>query len=592
MRFLKFLTVIIFLIAHSIIFAESPPQKFGFLKVEAVKEGENCYVWSTLDLEGVKKYTGKIKGVLKNAISPGYDVILIEVFGKPFNNNGIYAGQSGSPVFVKRNSKWYKIGTVSYADNFAKKALAYVRPIYDVLSAKYDTSAVALPRSKEKSFQRNSFSNGLPIPVIVSNLNESAFQEIFGENSLFKPMKQILAGNSKMAKNNDNSENKNKESKVQDGDVLAVQLLWGDFEFAGYGTVSHVEGKEIWMFGHPMVHIGSVEYRLAKTKVLDSQSSYMFSYIIPQSSDEEVGVITQDRETGIYGVLGKKPKKTISVVMKLTTSDGAYREIKFTSIHNAWWTPRLISYAIFSTAVSYMRSLGDITIFETDKIIVNTSGLNDTLISSDAYASGNGLDFRLYFNIYSKIQSLMNNPYSDVRINNIEYSFKVFDEQRERVIAKAYFVDDKPGFLQGDSTNLKIILTQPRKEALILDFPFKIPKDVQDGKGKIIIGNSSAIQNEEGAQSGGGSLKDLFNNLKSSRREDAVYVYIVYPPYPLDEEKSQTTPKGFKQIAKRFASNIEEYELPIEGFSIKGMTTVQFRVGKSAGEDDGFHIEH
>jgi len=591
MRILNFLIIILIFTGPSIVFGESPPEKFGFLKIEEIKEGEDCFVWTTLNLQGTKKYSGKVKGVLKNAAGPKYDLILTEIFGKPFAGNGIYAGQSGTPVFVKRKGKWFKIGTISFANLFAKKALAYLRPVYDVLWAKYDTSATALPKGKGISFGENNLKH-LAIPISVSNLNEELFKEIFGDNNYLKPIqynKVITAG---VKKSENNSEKEKQEIKIKDGDVLAVQLLWGDFDFAGYGTVSHIDGNEIWMFGHPMVNLGPVEYRLAKAKVLDSQSSYMFSHIIPQSTDEEVGVITQDRETGIYGVLGKSPRKTIPIIIKLTTSDGFYREIKFTSVHNAWWTPRLIPYAVFNTAVSYVRNLGDITIFETDKIIVSTMGKNDTLISSEAYTSSFGLDGRLYFNILNKIQSLMNNPYTDVRIQSIEYSFKVFDEQRERTISKSYFVDDKPGFLQGDSTILKIILTQPRKDPLILDFPFKIPKDVQDGKGKIIVGNASAIQNEEGLQRGGGSLKDLFDNLKSARREDAVYVYVVYPPYPLAEEKSRVTSKGFKQIAKRFASNIEEYELPIEGFSIKGETTVLFRVGKNAGDDNPFHIEH
>jgi len=92
MRILNFLIIILIFTGPSIVFGESPPEKFGFLKIEEIKEGEDCFVWTTLNLQGTKKYSGKVKGVLKNAAGPKYDLILTEIFGKPFAGNGIFEG--------------------------------------------------------------------------------------------------------------------------------------------------------------------------------------------------------------------------------------------------------------------------------------------------------------------------------------------------------------------------------------------------------------------------------------------------------------------------------------------------------------------
>jgi hypothetical protein len=570
-RFLLFGLVIIFF-AH----AQDLQNTKLFLTVQELKPGEDCYVFATLGKDGIKPYKGEVRGVLKNAVGPHLDLIVIEVYGEPFGETGIYGGMSGAPVCVKRKGKWYKIGNISRGGLFARKSLAYLTPIHDVLAAEYDSTTAQRTSSRLRSV----------VPFSLTGLEilegDKHYEEIL--KNLFRCLRideaNLIGGFSGA------DSGVSRASQVSAGKVLGIQFMWGDIDLTGYGTVAHVDGEKIWLLGHPLLGLGPTEYRIVDAEVLDYQSNYARSYIVPRSTGIPLGVITQDRNTGVFGKLGELPKKTIPVTVIIKESNGVKRTVKFETVNDPFLTPQLLAYGVFISVISHMRYYGDVTIFEKEQISVMTAaGKIDTLISSRAYVSSDSAPIKMHKELLDNYLTIFQNPYSDVQVKGLEYEFSVFDERREKEISKVYFVDDKPYFDRSDETILKIILTQPRRQAIILDFPFKIPADVRDGKGKILVGNSLAIEEEEGSQRGGpGTLKSLLEGLKSERRKDAIYVYIQYPPYELEKENNGVTIKGARKISKRIASNIEEYEIVLEGFSINGSAVVGFKVGKD-GED-------
>src|SRR5262249_2645876 len=47
------------------------------------------------------------------------------------------------------------------------------------------------------------------------------------------------------------------EAKIEPGAALSVALVQGDFDLSGIGTVTHVEGKRVYGFGHPFFGLGA-----------------------------------------------------------------------------------------------------------------------------------------------------------------------------------------------------------------------------------------------------------------------------------------------------------------------------------------------
>src|SRR6185436_18957681 len=49
---------------------------------------------------------------------------------------------------------------------------------------------------------------------------------------------------------------------LQAGGALSVALITGDFDMSGIGTVTHIEGKRVYGWGHPFMGVGSCDLPL------------------------------------------------------------------------------------------------------------------------------------------------------------------------------------------------------------------------------------------------------------------------------------------------------------------------------------------
>jgi hypothetical protein len=91
------------------------------------------------------------------------------------------------------------------------------------------------------------------------------------------------------------------------GGVVAVALAIGDITIAGTGTVSHVDGNRILAFGHPMLSLGATELPMASAEIVTILPSQLNSIKVSNTGGI-IGVFSQDRLSGIYGELGRKPQ--------------------------------------------------------------------------------------------------------------------------------------------------------------------------------------------------------------------------------------------------------------------------------------------
>jgi len=545
----------------------------GIDKVKELKYGTKIYGYSTLSPEERTRFEGRFWGVLENSIGPGHRWIVVELDGKYFQNSGIIAGQSGSPVYIQVNGAEYQIGTVSYADRFPKNPIAYLTPIEEVLN-----SSCELPRA-------------LPEDNVIEEILKW-FKESDEKDKLEKFSGLIARQSFTSGKSTTEPKLVSNESKeIKSGSVLGVQLAWGDFDYTGYGTVSYVDGKNIYMFGHPFLQLGPVEYRLVPARVLGVQASYSSSYIVaaPVAGAKPVGVISQDRETGIYGVLGDEPKSSIPVKVNLTTSNGVKKEFNFNTVSDSNIGPILVGMGAFASVSSWSRAMGNTTLFLNGIIQVDdrTIEFNEAFYSSET-SRGNVMG-NVFNTVARKVDSLLENEYLKPHITQITLNVKVFDEVRALKIENV--VLDSPVLRPGKEVHLKISLNQPRQEPKIVVLPLAIPSDLGDGVGRIVIGDASAIEKIENQNSKVVNIATLIKSLDNKRKADAVYIYVVYPPSPIEPPKDsgdeKSGPISVKKTSKRLFSNVEEYEIRIEDFMVHGKVVIEFKIGSVNGSGNG-----
>ena len=273
--------------------------------------GQKGEVWTVFKGSKSESFAVEVTGILQNALGPGKNLILCELTDPRIQPMGAVAGMSGSPLYIEGKIA----GVLAYQiQRFETVRYAGFTPIADMLEVS------ALPAAI------NPVGNPLPIPIKgaserrTAQLDYSAdlhpFAPVFSlaglspeVATLLAPQFQALGLNSiALGGNSDGSSTEVPaiNAELKPGDVVAAALAIGDISIAATGTVSHVDGKRVLAFGHPMLSLGATELPMVAAEVVTILPSQLNSVKICNTG-EIIGSFSQDRLSGIYGEIGRQP---------------------------------------------------------------------------------------------------------------------------------------------------------------------------------------------------------------------------------------------------------------------------------------------
>lgn len=266
-------------------------------------------VWTVFKGREPEPFSVQVTGVLRNALGPGKNMILCELTDPRVQAMGAVAGMSGSPLYVGGRLA----GVLAYQiQRFETVRYAGFTPIGDMLEIS------SLPPG------RDSFAPS-PLPVRDGREPRSAaaapaFSPISPAFALgglapavagvLQPQFSALGLDVTALGGNDaagaDTPAAPEPATLRPGQVVAVALAVGDISLAGTGTVSHVDGRRILAFGHPMLSLGATELPMASAEVVTILPS-QYNSIKVSNAGGIIGTFSQDRLSGIYGELGRKP---------------------------------------------------------------------------------------------------------------------------------------------------------------------------------------------------------------------------------------------------------------------------------------------
>ena len=150
------------------------------------------------------------------------------------------------------------------------------------------------------------------------------------------------------------------KSVLEAGSTISVQLARGDMELSASGTVTYIQGRKVYAFGHPFLSIGYTDLPLNNATVLTVIPSVRTSEKISATTDF-VGSIKQDRATGIMGLVGEHPT-LIPVTIQLRKSRGGIRALNYEVVTDRFLTPLLMALTVHNGIMSSERSIGEQTL--------------------------------------------------------------------------------------------------------------------------------------------------------------------------------------------------------------------------------------
>ena len=511
------------------------------MDVDEIVPGMKGYGKTVFNGTQIETFHVEVLGVLKNWDAKS-NMILIRMSGGPLEQSGIISGMSGSPVYIDNRL----IGAVAYGWNFAKEPIAGVTPILemknsllDVPPQEKDASLTSTdweippaPKnstelSPQDSFLQPQVTEDQPLnnikltpimsPMLVSGIDSDVLQKLqplFTTHGLYP-----IQGGSSVSSASAGT------AKLAPGASMAAVLIRGDFNAAVVGTVTYIENDLVMGFGHPFLHTGSTDLPLA--------SAYVYAILSSQSNSikmasplEVVGRVTQDRKSGVAGILGESSQMTPCHV----EVDGSQKlNYDFEIVNNKQLTPSLLLMVMQSAVLSTERKSGEKSVRIT--LSVHIAGYDKPVVIENVFYD---MD-QSWLSINHIIQTfamITNNQFQKVGLKQIDVKVKILDS-RQTAYIEAIRVDKK-SVKPGGTLHVDVQLKPFTGESIYQTASILIPEDVPPGSILVVTACDSTYgQSLNMSRSAGKHLPTNFEQLlhyvENMERNNRLQVRVLLP---------------------------------------------------------------
>lgn len=513
--------------------------------VSELREGMRGTARSVFRGSDSEEFKVEILGVVPNYIGPKQDMIVGRLSGANAERTFVFAGMSGSPVYIDGKL----VGAISYSFPFAKEPICGITPFEQMVSVVEQGPVMKPVSGGLKTFSYAELVSPTwppsvitaPTGVLASGFaDNSRLMAIAGQT--FRPIatpitisgisQRILdslspfflqAGLLPLAASGSGSSvtplKKADATTLLGGDSVVVHLSRGDIQIAAAGTVTHRDGNKIYAFGHPFFSLGSANLPMSESHVVTVVPNANNSFKLAVA-DALVGTMTQDRATGIFGLLGEQPKM-LPVRINLTTSRGRKEQVNFESAFDEILTPLIINAGIGNTLVANERGLGDSTIEINGEIKVKGE---DSVRIERRFAGAQALAFASAASV-SPLAALLRANFDGLEITGMTLEMIASDGSKTATIDRVSV--DRTQCRPGETIEISITQRSESGSVVIQKVPFTIPRDAPAGPMSITVGDGTAVsQNLAVTQFTPKTTAELIAVLNSLKRNDRLYAVV------------------------------------------------------------------
>lgn len=564
----------------------------------------------------VEEFKAHILGVIENVIGTRRNLIIARLEGGPLAETGVIAGMSGSPVYIDGRL----IGAVSYAlGSFSTEPIAGITPIEEMTEATALTTArpagarvhVEFPLTRDgllASF-RKALTWNRPFadrPDDARLVGTGGFAAIGGREiaTLLRPIATPLtmAGFEPDLADTLGAAFRDQgfipmagagtmragempfDGPLKAGDAVGITFVTGDLELGATGTVTYVDGDQVYAFGHPMYNLGPTAFPMTRAYVYTVLPS-LFSSAKLSSTNDIIGTFLQDRATAIAGRLGPGPSM-LPVTMTLASErEGGSRTFKFNVVRDQMFTPLMAYTALVNTLGSYERQYGSATYSVQGTIrLKNHDGVRLENMFAGDNSSSNAAAYMV-----APITALLDNDYEDVDVEGLDITVKSTEEPKTASIERVWIDDPRPR--AGRTIPVKVLLRTYRGDDLLRTIPITIPPNASGTLAVMVSDGQRLSQTEqrETRLSQPRSVSQMIRALNKARRNDTLYVKLLgsdpgavvrgevlssLPPSVLAVLEADRSGGNFTPLSN---ATLGEWELPTDQ-AISGVRTLTLQI--------------
>jgi len=584
------------------------PELFALEDLRPGMKGVARTVFSGSDTQ---EFGVEILGVLPGFPGPRQSAIIARLSGSNVDRTGVFAGMSGSPVYIDGKI----VGAIAFSFPFSKEPIAGITPIKQMIDL-FNKGSEENPRPKEPrpvSFAQLASADWKPdlpkpavsgaplvapvsagsplLPYLGQQMMPIATPLVFGgisQESLAMYAPQLLANGLLPVSGAGGAAAITPLAEVTEktfppGSSISVQLVRGDYSLAAAGTVTMRDGNRIYAFGHPFLSLGASDMPMTEASVVTviPNANNSFKLAVP---GRMVGSISQDRASGIFGLLGQAPKM-IPVKVNLHTSRDRTETYSYEVATDSFLTPLLLNITLFNTITSSERALGDSTISVQGEIRVK----GQEPIKVDRRFSASNSPIMAAGSIAAPVSALLTSGFDDVQFDGITLDISSSESKYAGTLERITL--DRTEVRRGEKVEVQAYVRTESGKQFVQRIPLEIPNDAALGQLLVFVGDGNALQEGSAAKAFvPQDLSQLVRAINTVKKSDRLYVKLFritngavigtselpnLPPSVVATLNSDRTSGGYTPTV---LSPVFEMELPPAEFVISGQQLIAIDV--------------
>lgn len=588
------------------------PASPGFFPLKDVKPGMTGVGRTVFHGSKIEDFQVEILGVLHNT-GPQQSIILARLSGGPLEKTGVLAGMSGSPVYIDGKL----VGAVALAFPFSKDPIAGITPIeqmarvleraqpgQDPPVVKVNLHQVPTPSGSEPRLvpaQINLLPSAggaeesiqvspdrprlsrIATPLALSGFSSRTIEQFTAQFRALGLVPMQGGGGS-----SDENTKPGDASELKPGSMISVQLIRGDLGVNADGTVTYVDGKRIYAFGHRFLSAGPAEMPFAASNVITLLANTASSFKI-STPGGLLGAIRQDRSSGILGVVGDKARM-IPVSVRLRSARSRDMNYRFEMVNDRYLSPFLLQLAVFGTLDATERIVGESSLAIRGSIVLKDLPpvRVENLFSADANTPAVAA-----MTTAAPLALLLHSGFSTLEVTGIDLEIVSSDERRLASLDQVW--SGKREVRPGEQLEITAVLRAEDGTEIVKKVPVDIPPSLTPGPLQITVADGNSLNLAEMRELPGGfnpktpaQLVRAINNLRKNNR---LYVRLSRPqtafllhgaqfpsPPPSVARAMANEPSASTNIVTSKVSTLAEVELEPLPSVVAGQKTISVLV--------------
>lgn len=516
-----------------------PPATTEFFPLSQVHRGLMGTAWTVFQGTTPEPMQVEILGVLRGARGPGQDMILARLHGAKPDFTGIVEGMSGSPVYIGNKL----LGSLSYRiGQFSKEPIAGITPIEQMLSLRDLPAGPAQPGPRAATPVEAAFLShpaGLPVsesgmnfqgmetPLVMSGFRPAAIR-LWQEKMAGTTLQSVAAGGmGSGASAADPVISKSAEATLKPGSAISAQLVRGDVEIAATCTITYIDPKQLLACGHPVLQAGPVSLPMTTADVVATLASPLNSFKIINTG-QTVGAFTEDRESGIRGILGAQAHM-IPMHISISGPDGP-RKINVQVVDLPSLTSQAVLVVLYNSLLESNESTAETSYHVTGSINLT----NYPSAPLDLWVSSGGMmpaPMQAALQTGEEFAKLYDNDARQGAIKNIDLHVEVIPRRLEVQLVSARLVSSNLVH-PGDTIMIEATLRPWQQPERNVRIPVKLPARLDSGNLRVLVSGGATLDRTLHQPQLFGHAQGMEAVLEEARRAhpaDRIYVSLLAP---------------------------------------------------------------